>query len=46
MLQNKEEFLSLKQQVLKKRFSHMNPMQLQAVFPLPAPAKIKSGPFL
>lgn len=43
MLQNKEEFLSLKQQVLKKRFSHMNPMQMQAIFQVKGPLLILAG---
>lgn len=43
MLQNKEEFLSLKQQALKKRFSHMNPMQMQAIFQVKGPLLILAG---
>ena len=43
MLQNKEEFQSLKQQALKKRFSHMNPMQMQAIFQVKGPLLILAG---
>ena len=43
MLQNKEEFLSLKRQALQKRFSHMNPMQMKAVFQVKGPLLILAG---
>lgn len=40
---NRDEFISLKQQVLVKRFSNMNPMQAEAVFKVNGPLLILAG---
>ncbi len=39
----KEDFMKLKRKVLEKRFSHMNPMQSQAIFNVNGPLLILAG---
>ncbi len=43
MLESKDLYLTLKDQVLEKRFSHMNPMQRQAIFHTEGPVLILAG---
>ncbi len=43
MLELKERYLALKDQVLKKRFSTMNPMQREAIFQMEGPVLILAG---
>jgi len=43
MLYNKEDFINLRRRVLQKRFSHMNPMQAEAVFNTEGPLLILAG---
>ncbi len=43
MLYNREDFIDLKRKVLEKRFSHMNPMQAQAIFNVNGPLLILAG---
>ena len=43
MLERKEEYLALKEKVLEKRFSNMNPMQRKAIFQMEGPVLILAG---
>ncbi len=43
MLELKEQYLALKDQVLEKRFSAMNPMQKEAIFQMEGPVLILAG---
>ena len=43
MLEQKEEYLALKKQVLEKSFSAMNPMQRKAIFQMEGPVLILAG---
>ena len=43
MLELKERYLALKDQVLEKRFSAMNPMQREAIFQMEGPVLILAG---
>ena len=43
MLELKEQYLALKDKVLEKRFSKMNPMQREAIFQMDGPVLILAG---